>query len=130
MTPVKQTKFGTEGNCFNACIASLLDLKIDQVPELQGWEDEQWITELNEWLINRGQVYFELRIAKTESTLFFRNKDFYHVLIGQSPRLDGYDHCVVGRKGIIIHDPHPDNIGIVDNDSYIKIGIIASTCIK
>jgi len=37
-----QTKYGEDGNCFAACVASLLEVSIDEVPwlkEPENWED-------------------------------------------------------------------------------------------
>lgn len=59
MLPVTQSKNAPpDGDCFAACIASLLELRLDQVPNpIQDTADcwEQW----NEWLGRFGLVYWE-----------------------------------------------------------------------
>ena len=130
MNPVMQTIMGDKGNCFNACIASLLNINIDDVPVLDSFQDGEWSAQLNEWLYPRGLVYFDIRIAKSEAGLFFKDKDFYHVLTGPSPRLPGLDHCVIGRKGKIVHDPHPEGTGLIDKQTYLTIGILVMRCME
>ena len=126
MKPVMQTMTGTEGNCFPACIASLLEIRIDEIPSLG---DLTWVSELNEWLRPRGLVHLDIRIAKDEIEEFFSDKDFHHVLTGPSPRLDGYDHSVIGRRGVMVHDPYIDGMGLDDEDNgYITVGILVSRC--
>ncbi len=40
MKPVDQTTFGHPGgNCFSACVASLLEMSVDQVPYFMGHDD-------------------------------------------------------------------------------------------
>ena len=38
--------------------------------------------------------------------------DVYYIVSGKSPRYN-VDHSVVFRKGKMVHDPHPDNTGIL-----------------
>ena len=50
MILVKQTKFGKgEGNCFPACLASVLELSLEEVPEIRG---ENWISDTNKFRRN------------------------------------------------------------------------------
>ena len=59
MKPIHQTKFGKEGNCFAACIASVLDCEIDSVPF---WADsEEWKkyqSRLNSFLKTPSSISF------------------------------------------------------------------------
>lgn len=120
--PVDQTVFGyPDGNCFAACVASLLEIGIDDVPDL-GHCDGDWTRPLNRWLAERGQGYIEFDTA--EKTPYYRlPRKLYAILGGQSPRhiedSDGelVGHCVVGivddAWGFkVVHDPHPSRDGI------------------
>lgn len=130
MIPVQQTRTGSNGNCFEASIASLLGLPIEQVPDLGAYEDNGlWMEKLNEWLAQKGLSYFESRIARNELDDFFIDKDFYHVLIGPTERSKRILHAVVGRKGKMVHDPHPDNIGVLLNEETVRMGVIVFQCI-
>ena len=59
MTPVKQTILTDKtvdppvvGNCFQACVASLLDLPLDDVPHF--CDCNSWPMNFHRWLEDRG----------------------------------------------------------------------------
>ena len=129
MIPLKQTRLGETGNCFETCIASLLNLEIEQVPDLLAYEHGPWMEKINEWLASKYKLaYIILYLPKIERDCFFSDKDFYHVMIGNTNRSSDIKHAVVGRRGKMVHDPHPDNIGILDDD-MLKIGVLVSQCL-
>ena len=88
MTPILQTKFGNDGNCLAACIASLLEIDIDSVPNPHS---ENWQNELNEWLVENHGIYI--------LTVGFFDKEIVPVAL-----LSGY---IIGRNGKVVHDPLP-----------------------
>ncbi|OPY78311.1 MAG: hypothetical protein A4E65_02334 [Syntrophorhabdus sp. PtaU1.Bin153] len=127
MTPVMQTKFGAIGNCFEACLASLLNMSIERVPNFGAYGDEgDWMAEVNEWLSQMGLAYFEARIPNDEIDDFFRDKDFFHVMVGHTNRFEHLQHAIVGRKGKMVHDPHPDGVGILPTREML-IGVVVRT---
>jgi hypothetical protein len=130
MTPVMQTRFGRQGNCFEACIASLLDMSIERIPDLAAYDDDgEWMGRLNEWLSKMGLAYFEARIPRDEMKGFFSDKDFCHVMIGPTNRFTDLQHAVVGRKGQLVHDPHPDGVGVLSEPESLRIGVIVRQCV-
>lgn len=110
MKPVDQTVFTVPGgNCFSACVASLLEIPIDAVPYFMGdkppGEPEDWFGRLLDWLRPRGYWAIPLPVGngwKPEGLC---------ILSGKSPRGD-YDHCVIARGLDVVHDPHPSRAGI------------------
>lgn len=113
MTPVKQTKLYTpdgihNGNCYAACIASLLDLPLWMVPP---WEDMfgrgAWYIRTEEWLLR----IFRLKIVKTKGHQVEDMPEFY-IANGLSPR-DVY-HSVIYSNGKLVHDPHPSDAGVAE----------------
>src|SRR5690606_41102744 len=80
LRPIDQTTFGFPGgNCFSACIASLLELDIEQVPYFMEPEDA-WQENLVRWLAPRGLYPILLRVSDEWYP------QVYHILSGQSPR--------------------------------------------
>ncbi len=132
MKPVTQSRTGLDGNCFESCIASLLELQLAEVPDLAAYEDDgRWLKKLNEWLGPKyGLAYLELSIAHDETDNFFSDKDFYHVMIGPTERSGKIKHAVIGRKGRMVHDPHPSQRGILREDSFLMIGVLVKACIE
>jgi len=128
MIPVKQTRYDEMGNCMEACIASLLHLKIEEVPKLFSYKtDGSWIIKLNNWLNKKGLVYIEMIVPEEQSEVFFKDKDFYYILIGQTRKNLNIHHAVIGRKGEIIHDPFPVKTKFIEEKNP-TIGVIVLQC--
>lgn len=110
MKQVKQTSFGTQptlpdvGNCLAACVASILELPISQVPNFsftpngEDWYEDKLLT----WLKTRG---FTALFVKYDPEL--GRLGCYCVASGKSPRGD-HLHAVVYKDGKVVWDPHPD----------------------
>lgn len=112
MKPVEQRVVdASNGDCVAACIASILELSLDDVPNLHGGKGFEW--SWNEWLrpfglqIKRLDAYHQYMIVG------------YAIAVGWSPRFPGTTHAVVwhgedqwtekGKRntGRIIWDPSP-----------------------
>lgn len=125
MTPVTQTILHGSGprpgNCFAACVATFLDLPIEQVPHivelgihLNGEDDKMawWALTLG---FMAGHGYWPTRLdsladAEPGEVVFVG---------GPSPR--GVEHAVLYRDGELWHDPHPSRAGLlsIDEDDLI-----------
>jgi hypothetical protein len=107
--PVDQTKFGVPGgNCFSACVASLLSVPVDDVPYFMGEKD--WLRPLADWLQPRGfyPIFFNLGPHVGD----WRPQGLY-VLGGESAR---GPHAVVARGDEVVHDPHPSRTGLLTHE--------------
>ncbi|MDO8640048.1 MAG: hypothetical protein Q7R33_00725 [Nitrosarchaeum sp.] len=121
MKPVKQNLFfDTDGvgNCFEACIASILEVDLIDVPM---FHDKDWFQRFWDWLISKGYQYHGT-LNKDQVLTYNKGVDGYYIVAGDSPRgphiIGG--HAVVFINGQRVHDPHPDNTGIVN----IKYGLM------
>lgn len=67
MTPQNQLRPTPDGDCLRACIASLLDEKIEDVPDFtgEGTDGIDWWIKLQTWLLDRGLFFLEVRIGGT-----------------------------------------------------------------
>jgi hypothetical protein len=90
---VVQTRTGDDGNCLNACIASILELPLKAVPEF----GEDWQEDLNDFLSTKGLRYRRVPMYKKPSG--------YSTIEGISPR--GGLHACVALDGELAWDPHP-----------------------
>jgi hypothetical protein len=97
MTPVDQDVFGEgKGNCWAACIASLLDLPLSEVPNFCGEPErnDNWFKDTDEWLKQRGY-----RIIGFEgATGISMGEGAYALVTGPSPR-GNFSHVVVWESG-------------------------------
>ena len=128
MRPVSQTRIhGWEndqppGNCFQACLASIFECEIDDVPDeavhwkpgmsIDGdsyrlhWSDIiNWLAERNLTLV--GPV--EYGEAKVEPL-----QNVWCIISGMSLRDPSVRHAVVGLGDSVKHDPHPSRKGLGD----------------
>ena len=94
------------GDCFATCVASLLDLPRDEVPNFMlAGPGEEWWMELQRWLGNRG---LQCAVTKVEVR---RPETGYWIGSGRSPR-GNYHHAVIMLGDDIAHDPHPSRDGL------------------
>lgn len=110
MKPVMQTKLGSPGgNCFPACVASLIELDIDDVPDFCNNDDEDydWAPDLSEWLRPRG---LDCAVTTVLDGGFPKYWRLYWIAGGQTET--GAWHCVVYRGQEPVHDPHPGKCGL------------------
>ena len=95
MKRIVQTRTGKDGNCFAACLASILEVPLKTVPEMS---EEGWLEEANEFLSKHGLSYKRIPIGATKPV-------GYGTIEGISPR--GGLHACVSLDGELIWDPHP-----------------------
>lgn len=120
MKPVMQDKFGKGGNCLSACIASLLEIPLSEVPN---FHDERF-KDVPEDHPEGSQAFWanvhKFLNSKGYSLIIFQNQLFkdilplmagYFLVGGESPR--GYQHSVIYTKEGLAHDPHPEGGGVI-----------------
>ena len=124
MIPVKQTKLHNppeqNGNCFAAVIASILHLPIEEVISVEDLPDETWYVQLRVWLLKHDyQIVYAPEFGHA-----FHAKDYYipedivkdkfYLASGKTSRFGGtVNHICIYKNGELIHDPHPDNTGLI-----------------
>lgn len=122
MRPVYQTLFGgsdsepeTMGNCYPACIATLLELPLEVVPHVYQMYPGQWVRaaeEMRAFLSGLGCTMLMFNWTEDEQGEWTRSafEGWPVVITVQSPR-GPWLHAVVGRiKGTgweLLHDPFP-----------------------
>lgn len=120
---------GVFGDCFRACVASIIELPAEQVPHFfhdgqeppqapkdepgrPGWE------RLNEFLATLPVPLHSLGLALESASAYCAwmdslrdNFDLHYILGGYTERETS--HAVVGHRGRIVHDPHPSRAGLL-----------------
>lgn len=119
MIPVFQDKFAadpknldpeTTGNCFQACVASVLELPIDDVPHFVV-EPGNWFSNFERWARRRG--YWIAMVSGSEAIAAFAG---YAIVNGLSPR--DTQHSVVYNGEELAHDPNPVGGGLAKVESW------------
>lgn len=142
MIPVKQTEFYPNGNCMQACIASLLELPLEQVIPIHKHfnTSEDWGKILKDWFVANGYEFVpanEFNVFHTDTLIatneaegniindvLLKRKELcnqFYMISGTSPRHVGSTHCVIYQNGKLVHDPHPDNTSVLQIHSFMKI---------
>jgi hypothetical protein len=125
MTAQKQTRLSDpehpkKGNCFTACLASILDMPIEQVPNFIDF-GQDWFEPFYKFLREHGFEYHGLRHG-TDALTYEPGIDGYYIVGGKSHRefaMSG--HAVVFRHGKMIFDPHPSNDGLLSIEEAYMI---------
>lgn len=124
MIPVDQEylhdmRINQHGDCFRACVASVLEMSREQVPhfaqESNGVASVFWNSAMD-WLEALGWNYVHSPVDKP--------RDGYHFISGPSPRGGGIVHMVVGLNDEIIHDPHPSRDGLAGDRSQWRFSYL------
>lgn len=114
MKPVDQTRFGgpdaapdERGDCWSACIASLLEVPMAEVPHFIRHDTMDEINEeVRVWMLARGFLLLTLKPDGWEPP-----DGAFAIAAGAGPR--GHRHCVVWQGGRgMAHDPHPSRAGL------------------
>ena len=107
MKPITQTTFGwPHGNCYAACVASILEIPIEACPVVA--PDQDWNMVWNAWFKQHGLARLTFGTSKG-----FRPNGYY-IACGPTPRElfneqgERVHHAVVAYDNAIVHDPHPE----------------------
>jgi len=139
MKPIMQTDFTFEsGNCMQACVASIFELPLDQVPNFNREGPDHYNTFISDWASEFNMIALDIALTDDTLTLF---KDTHMIAIGDSPRSPNYVHSTSGPEEFqihhnhqkhaciylnneIVHDPHPDGTGIYLPQDFFTVFII------
>ena len=128
MIPVYQTMTVAndgQGNCFNACVASILERPLRDVAAIHP-RDEQYWSAWEDWFEAQG-LELDLWGAKDPpngwsiaSGIGYRIYPDGHPRAGKPIR-----HACVAFNGEVIHDPYPGGQGLQKIESYQSLSVIS-----
>lgn len=111
---------GQYGDCFRACVCSLLEISDEGVPNFGAYSHEEWWGRFQDWIKSMGYKCFYGVGSQSEPWEYTD----YCIVSGKSPR-GNWLHAVIYYKGKLVHDPHPDGGGVTNIVDYIwfkKVG--------
>lgn len=97
------------GDCLKCCVASLLELEYEDVPNFIEYENGNWLVAMKVFLKERG--IYPILLQREN----FLHQEVNYIAIGESPRAlqgKGFSHSVIMNGNTLAHDPHPDNKGV------------------
>jgi len=97
----------SKGDCFRACVASILELPIEEVPNFMEDGEDKFNDHIVDWIKDRTFTirYVEINNDDDQKEFEQTTKDHYVIAIGQNAFCY---HAVVWRNGKIVHDPNPN----------------------
>jgi hypothetical protein len=147
MIPVIQTKVVVKnkegemvvrGNCYAACIASIMELPITEVPNVEVLfhiDGSYWAEVMHTFLTSRGwELYtnslfqrfhpesgfsFDGTDENGKIPEYYECKDKYYMVSGMSTR--GVMHMCIFQNGILVHDPHPSKDGLMTHEVFEEL---------
>lgn len=106
---VKQTTFGDpDGNCFEACLASLAGIPLETIPH---YTNDGWFGSYARWLREHGWHLLYWPGGVEEAPMGFA--------IASGPAERGLDHSTIYFNGALYHDPHPSDAGLVNVNGWM-----------
>jgi hypothetical protein len=112
-----------DGDCFSACVASVLEIRLDEVPLFQTPTHPGFMP----WLAERGLTAMMFDAAQSDKPAAEWLVPYgFSIAVGKSPSgLHG--HAVVAFDGEYFHDPSPKAKGLfLDGPPYFFLGIALS----
>lgn len=110
MTPVQQSRIGPDGDCLPACVASILELPLAEVPHFNLLFGKDWESGLRLFLRRFGLDAVLVEWASVERWLGGSERT-YSIVSGTTEA--GRLHSVVYRANVMVHDPAPAPIPFV-----------------
>ena len=121
---------GIAGNCYQAALASVLELPLEQVPHF-AQDGERWQETSSAWLSAQGVIrsfYVDEHLTRLTYPLYVEpGSDWWGTsasgeirgALGAGPSPRGpWRHVVVldPETGDMLHDPHPSGAGVLEVD--------------
>jgi hypothetical protein len=123
MRPFTQTDT-THGNCWQTAAACILDTEPVALPDQVAIEGhgrtKLYSNALQAYLREHHGMAYQTIWRVAFAGLSVRVFDGLHLMIGPTVRTAGHGlkHCVVGRNGSVVHDPHPSRAGLLSVDCW------------
>jgi hypothetical protein len=130
MRELTQTSLHPHGNCWQTCVACILDLDPEVMPPQSEYDwrrpgpdgkieyGPQYMLPLQAYLRkHHGLGYLEMHSPPELFPMLRVADPGWHLMTGRTVRSDqqnGDRHVVVGRYGQVVWDPHPSRAGLLE----------------
>ncbi len=139
MKPVYQTKFGgkssaldEQGNCFQACLASVFELPLEEAFDIVHYDTPEWWDQFHAWLAEFGLacVYIITMLVGEDGQAprpWLESLGYHIARVDSGTLTDGTWHAVVMKGDKVVHDPnhHSTSEGKVDG-VYLFVALNAA----
>jgi hypothetical protein len=95
-------------DCMLCCVAMVLGLPYEAVPDFMVYSEDEWLGALADWSISRG--YYMIDIKGDSVAVDVTHGGPFWIASGPAPR--GFNHSVVMLGREVWHDPHKSRAGL------------------
>lgn len=117
----------TNRDCFRCCVATILELEYEQVPDFFDYEDEDpsiGFVAAKAWLHARGMWLLCINIAGHSTTSHDHFRGPYIWLGTPRGRVDDeVAHAVVMDRGALVHDPRVGGKGVTVLEDGLNVAM-------
>lgn len=106
------------GNCFSACLASILEFDLEEVPHFVNQSELHWFHLAKKWLYEKGLELVWIPLTVVETMDFKR--EIHYIGVGYCE--DGGVHAVVVCNDEEVHNPSPSIEITQFTDFYVLRG--------
>ena len=122
--PTLQTKFGKDGNCLCACLATLFDVSIKDIPNFAD-SGKNWAKACSRWLKeNFGKFAVEIQLHDLKHTEAFCDSFVIMTLDTKKPEVTEFRHAVITKGANIIFDPLKGEVEIPISEKINPVFLI------
>lgn len=110
MIPINQKNMTFDnGDCYSACIASILETYLEDIPNFHLPEGSNFGNNVHDWC--KTQLFVLVDIKHIEENIL---DDCIIIANGKSPRAteNWHKHSIVWKAGKMLHDPHLSRKGL------------------
>ena len=109
-----------DANCFATCLAMLLGLDVEDVPNFHSDDEYQWFFKYKEWLGGIGYDILALGGESWDGEAKNTQPDVYCIASGRTGS-GNLLHATVYKKDKLYHDPYPEGKGITSVNNWMYL---------
>ena len=109
---MKFYKQRTKDDCMRCCLATLLDIPYEEVPNFHPEDPALFDKLIRDFLSDRGLALLNVGYTEDIGSYLHGYDQFIHMICGPTTRDTDMFHACLGYSGKFLHDPHKSNLGL------------------
>jgi hypothetical protein len=117
---LQEIKNFKNGDCFRACVASILHVDVGDVINFMEEGEDRFFDLVSDYNKQEPHVLIDLTASREVGRML---TGVLCIATGTSPRNDKHNHSVVWKGEMMVHDPHPSGDGITGDPKLFTVVI-------
>ncbi len=111
------------GNCFSTCLACILEMPVEDVPNFVGKHGDAWFSELRKWLEPSNLSPMFLEVSPEWPNFGPSGYSILSAEVAESSK----GHCLVALDGEVVWDPAPSKMTVLSKKSWVVLSVLDPT---